>query len=74
MSIFVRDGFVCAMCRRVVGDTAKLVCDHIRPHKGDSGMFWDGGNLQTLCKSCHDSTKQRAEIAAERGIVPREGG
>lgn len=37
--------------------------DHITPHKGDSTLFWDSGNWQSLCKSCHDGYKQ----ALERG-------
>jgi 5-methylcytosine-specific restriction endonuclease McrA len=40
---------------------AASVCDHIEPHKGDPGLFWDTSNIQTLCKSCHDSLKQSME-------------
>ncbi|WP_368028316.1 HNH endonuclease signature motif containing protein [Paenibacillus sp. DCT19] len=28
--------------------------DHIVPHKGDEGLFWDSTNWQALCKRCHD--------------------
>lgn len=34
--------------------------DHITPHKGDRGLFWDRNNWQALCKTCHD-TKTAAE-------------
>ena len=37
------------------------VVDHIRPHGGDMQLFFDEGNLQSLCKSCHDSHKQAQE-------------
>jgi 5-methylcytosine-specific restriction protein A len=37
------------------------VVDHIKPHKGDQRLFWDKSNLQTLCKTCHDSKKQAIE-------------
>lgn len=37
------------------------VVDHIKPHKGDSRMFWDKDNLQTLTKRCHDKYKQSEE-------------
>lgn len=37
------------------------VVDHITPHKGDEMKFWDEGNLQSLCKRCHDSVKQQLE-------------
>ncbi|WP_085981300.1 MULTISPECIES: HNH endonuclease signature motif containing protein [unclassified Paenibacillus] len=29
------------------------VVDHITPHKGDMGLFWDQGNWQPLCATCH---------------------
>jgi len=53
--------FTCAMCGRIEGQTAKLVADHIMPHKGDENLFWDKGNLQCLCRQCHDTTKKRME-------------
>lgn len=34
--------------------------DHIVPHKGDKKIFFDAGNLQSLCHSCH-SRKTMAE-------------
>lgn len=30
------------------------VLDHIVPHKGDYGLFWDKGNWQPLCATCHN--------------------
>lgn len=36
------------------------IADHVDPHKGDEELFWDG-KLQSLCKQCHDSDKQREE-------------
>jgi len=43
------------------------VVDHIVPHRGDSKLFWDQSNWQSLCKTCHDSHKQRQE---KSGTVP----
>lgn len=60
-AIFLRDGFQCRMCGRVEGDTSKLVCDHINPHRGDARHFWPESNLQTLCQTCHSSAKQAQE-------------
>lgn len=37
------------------------VVDHIIPHKGDMGLFMDIDNLQSVCKSHHDSVKQKME-------------
>jgi len=45
------------LCRahEAKGDTVvATVVDHIIPHKGDKEIFWDSGNWQPLCKSCHD--------------------
>lgn len=52
---------LCVMCtsRQIV--TAATVVDHITPHRGDYILFWDRANLQSLCKRCHDSDKQREE-------------
>jgi 5-methylcytosine-specific restriction endonuclease McrA len=33
---------------------APRVVDHVTPHKGDNGRFFDRDNLQALCKICHD--------------------
>ena len=37
------------------------VADHIIPHKGDTRLFWDSNNLQSLTAQCHDKFKQSAE-------------
>lgn len=34
--------------------------DHITPHRGDLGLFWNRANWQPLCHGCH-SRKTRAE-------------
>lgn len=61
-TILLRDRFTCQMCGRIEGDTSKLVADHDTPHRGSERLFWDEGNLKTLCKSpCHDKHKQRQE-------------
>lgn len=61
-AVLLRDVYTCGMCGRLQGDTSQLVADHRRPHRGDERLFWDEGNLWTLCKSpCHDKHKQRIE-------------
>ena len=60
-SVLVRDLFPCRECGRITADTSQLVADHKQPHRGDERLFWDAENLQCLCKTCHDSTKQRME-------------
>jgi 5-methylcytosine-specific restriction protein A len=68
MDIFTRDLFTCQMvrCGLIERNTSKLVCDHVKPHRGDKVLFWDPENLQTLCKPCHDGTKQREEMSEAR--------
>ncbi|SEM88349.1 hypothetical protein SAMN05192583_1394 [Sphingomonas gellani] len=67
-SVLVRDRFTCQRpgCGRIEPDTSLLVADHKRAHRGDEALFWDECNLQTLCKPCHDSDKQREEHRSGR--------
>jgi len=53
--ILLRD-IVCSVC----GDEATQV-DHIVPHRGNKELFWDVGNLQSLCQSCHSKKTTRGE-------------
>ena len=63
--IVARDGAVCQMCGCLTttgrsGPKAAEV-DHKVPHRGDERLFWDEGNLQTLCALCHGSVKAKQE-------------
>lgn len=61
--------FTCKMCGRTHGNTSKLVADHKQPHRGNSRLFWDRDNLQTLCADpCHNTVKQREEQATPPGV------
>ncbi len=71
METFSRDSFTCRMCGRLEGNTAKLVADHVKPHRGNATLFWDGDNIQTLCASpCHAKRKQEQEQQTlhQRGV------
>ncbi|WP_043750772.1 HNH endonuclease [Methylobacterium nodulans] len=61
----LRDHPLCAMCSTDERPVAATVCDHVVPHRGDEHLFWEG-ELQSLCKPCHDGTKQAQE---RRGYV-----
>ena len=61
--VLVRDRFTCRLCGVVEGRKGQQIADHIQPHRGDAALFWDENNLQCLCKTCHDSTKQREDKA-----------
>jgi 5-methylcytosine-specific restriction enzyme A len=63
LSVLSRDLYTCRLRGRIEGNTSRLVCDHIEPHRDDVARFW-AGPFQTLCKACHDGEKQRLERAA----------
>jgi len=52
----------CSICadRGELGIVATEV-DHVEPHRGDRAKFFLG-ELQSLCKHCHDSVKRGIEI------------
>lgn len=51
---------LCRYCDQMGRVTAATVADHVVPHRGDVGLFY-GGELQSLCASCHSGTKQQLE-------------
>jgi 5-methylcytosine-specific restriction protein A len=61
---------LCAMCMNEGRVEAAAVVDHIRPHGGNEALFWDAGNLQSLCKRHHEGTKRYIE---HRGFDNRIG-
>jgi hypothetical protein len=52
---------LCVMCAAAGRVEEAKVADHIEPHKGDLELFWDLGNLQSLCLVHHSVTKQRED-------------
>lgn len=52
--------------------TAANVADHIVKHNGDADLFWDG-ELQSLCKTCHDSLKQSQEKGGAVAVIGVDG-
>ena len=77
---FLRKHPLCVYCERNGITKSAEVVDHIDPPRLkqaiDSGiqhlidaakrLFWDSKNWQSLCKRCHDSTKQSEEKADGR--------
>lgn len=61
---------LCVMCHAKGRVTAATVVDHITPHRGDSRLFWQRGNHQALCATCHNSDKQSEE---RRGYSSQRG-
>ena len=52
---------LCSYCAAIGIIEAATIADHIKPHKGANDLFFNADNLQSLCKYCHDSHKQRQE-------------
>lgn len=67
-AVYLRAHPFCVRCQAQGRIEPAAILDHIRPHKGDQGLFWDPGNWQALCKPCHDS-----KTASEDGGWGRGG-
>jgi 5-methylcytosine-specific restriction protein A len=50
---FLRANPFCVVCRCAGKLEPAIVVDHIDPHLGDMGKFWDVANHQPLCARCH---------------------
>ena len=59
---------LCHYCEQIGQVTEARVVDHVIPHRGDADFFFNG-EVQSLCKLCHDSVKAREE----NGNAPRFG-
>ena len=44
---------LCVICKSYGYTTPAVDVDHIVDHKGDEELFYDGANLQALCRRCH---------------------
>ena len=51
---FLKTHPLCVRCRAKGMITPATVVDHVTPHRGNQKLFWNEGNWQPLCKSCHD--------------------
>ena len=56
----------CRVCAARGVRTRATVVDHIQPHRGDWRKFTDRGNLQSLCKRCHDRKTAKEQAALRR--------
>lgn len=63
---FLAENPLCVECRKRGRVTTATDVDHIRPHKGNSSLFWHRANWQALCHSCH-SRKTATENGGGEG-------
>ena len=68
-AVFLDKNPLCVHCQRVGVVTAATDVDHIKPHKGDEGLFWDESNWQPLCHSCHS----RKTVVEDGGFGNEKG-
>lgn len=57
---------LCRYCQQMGRTVAATVADHVVPHRGNVTLFY-GGELQSLCSTCHSSVKQAEEHGHVRG-------
>lgn len=70
---FLRANPLCVFCAKQGRTVAATVVDHVAPHRGDAGLFWNADNWQALCKGCHDSVKQRVELGQSVPVFGADG-
>jgi 5-methylcytosine-specific restriction protein A len=50
------------VCATPACDKPAAHVDHIRPHEGNSDVFFDRANLQGLCHGCHSRKTRRERL------------
>jgi len=66
---FKRSHPLCLGCEAVNRIAAVAVTDHVVPHKGDMGLFWDMTKWQPACAWHHDVVKQKLEQMFARNQI-----
>lgn len=64
---------LCVRCEKKGLTVQATVVNHRTPHKGDEALFWNRGNLEAVCKPCHDGPIQREEIKGYSREVGSDG-
>lgn len=64
---------LCFYCEHGVFGPARVVptdlVDHVEPHRGDQGLFWDPANHAASCTTCHAGPKQALEARGPEAIA-----
>ena len=63
---------LCKRCLEKGLVVAAVIADHIKPHKGNWNEFWLG-SLQSLCRTCHESSKKYEEHRGYRADIGEDG-
>jgi hypothetical protein len=62
----------CTFCLANNEPVVATVADHVHPHKGDPHQFWFG-ELQSLCRPCHEGRKKFVEQRGFDNAVGLDG-
>jgi 5-methylcytosine-specific restriction endonuclease McrA len=69
----LREHPLCKFCLAGRGEVVPAtIVDHVEPHHGDPNKFFLG-ELQSLCKPCHDSRKRLMEINGYAPDIGQDG-
>ena len=60
---------LCRVCDAMGRVTAAVVVDHRQPHRGNERLFFDPGNLQSLCEPHHNSAAQSKDRTGRPIVV-----
>jgi len=63
----------CRMCKNAGRRTTANIADHIVPHRGDTKLFWDRSNLQSLCDVHHNEKTWVEEGGPARAVIGADG-
>ena len=73
----LRDAFRCQRCgcflKRGRSHPQSAVVHHIKAHKGDPDLFFDIGNLQACCWTCHSGVIQSEEVLGYSKEIGADG-
>jgi 5-methylcytosine-specific restriction endonuclease McrA len=58
---------LCLGCEAIGRIKAASTVDHVVPHKGEAGLFWDSANWQAVCDWHHNVVKQKLELLYAQG-------
>lgn len=62
----------CEPCKALGMSRRATIANHKIRHNGDPKLFWHG-ELESVCKPCHDAAIQKAEIQGFRPDLDAEG-
>ena len=68
----MREHPLCKRCLEEGKPVRAVIADHVKPHRGDWNLFWLG-ELQSLCRHCHESGKKFEEQRGFRSDIGEDG-